>query len=70
MDYADLTLMPEVEARRILRSEGKPITLTILRPVFDALGRGRLRTLRVRPANQASEIEVVAGYDGYERIER
>jgi len=69
-DYAQLVLMPEVEARRALRAEGKPISLTILRPVFCALGRGVLRTLRVRPVKEETELEVLAGYDGYERIER
>jgi len=70
VDYAQLTLMPEVEARRMLQAERKPITLTIVRPVISALGCGKLRTLRIRPINDESELEVFAGYDGYERIER
>ncbi len=68
--HADLILMPEVQARRLLQSEGKPITLTILRPVVPAFGCGKLRALRIRPRKQESELEVVAGYDWYERIER
>lgn len=72
-DYAQLIMMPEVEARRVLNATGKPLTLTILRPVFPALGNGTLRVLRIRPLRQAeveedSELEVVAGYDSYERI--
>ena len=70
VEYAQLTLMPEVQARRILQAEAKPITLTIVRPVFCALGCGKLRTLRIRPIKDESELEVLAGYDGYERIER
>ena len=66
--------MPEVEARRALQAGGKPITLIVLRPVFPAAGRGELRVLRVRPflrqaQDEESELEVVAGYDSYERVE-
>ncbi|MBV9148920.1 MAG: hypothetical protein JO024_03580 [Candidatus Eremiobacteraeota bacterium] len=74
-DFEQLVLMPEVEARRVLQATGKPITLIVLRPVFPAAGRGQLRVLRARPVlrqaqdEEESELEVVAGYDSYERVE-
>jgi len=40
--------------------------LSILRPPYAALGLGVLRVLRVREG--ACETEIVAGYDGYERL--
>ena len=70
LDFAQLVLMPEVQARRTLQTGGKPITLIVLRPVFPAAGRGKLRILRVRPLKEESELEVVAGYDSYERVEQ
>ena len=69
-DFEQLVLMPEVEARRVLQATGKPIALVVLRPVFPAAGRGQLRVLRVRPMKEESELEVVAGYDSYERVEQ
>jgi hypothetical protein len=60
-----LTLMPEPQARRILA--GSVLTLRVLRPPFPALGVGALRVLRVRDAD--SRIELIAGYDNYERLD-
>jgi hypothetical protein len=59
-----LTLLPEVEARAALA--GRDLTLRILRPPYAALGTGSLRVLRVRERGECTEI--VAGYDGYERL--
>jgi hypothetical protein len=39
----------------------------VLRPPYPAIGTGVLRALRV--AEVAGAMELVAGYDGYERIE-
>ncbi len=60
-----LTMLPEVRARRYLA--GQTVTLTILRPPFAALGVGTLRVLRVRETAPAT-LEVIAGYDTYERL--
>jgi len=65
-----LVLMPEVQARRALQSDGDTIHVILLRPVFNAVGCGTLRVLRIRPAKEGADLEVVAGYDSYERIER
>ncbi len=61
-----LTLLPEVHARGLLGH--RPISLTILRPPYPALGVGTLRVLRVSESGEATD--VVASYDRYERIER
>lgn len=68
--HAQFVLMPEVQARHALESAGGKLRLIVARPVFTALGHGKLRVLRIRPAKEESELEVVAGYDSYERIER
>ncbi len=60
-----LTMLPEVQARRLLT--GSALTFAILRPPFPALGVGVLRVLRVRE-NGAAGFEVIAGYDNYERL--
>jgi hypothetical protein len=57
-------LLREVEARGLLRE--RRTRLSILRPPYAALGLGVLRVLRVREG--ACETEIVAGYDGYERL--
>jgi len=57
-------LLPEVEARAALA--GRDLLLRVLRPPYPALGTGTLRVLRVREGDE--KIEVIAGYDGYERI--
>ena len=58
-----LALLPEVDARRLLR--GAVSHLHVLRPPFAAIGVGTLRVLRVR--ERGDGMEIVAGYDGYER---
>jgi hypothetical protein len=60
-----LGLLPEVDARALLA--GKPLRFRLLRPPYPAIGTGVLRALRV--AEVAGAMELVAGYDGYERIE-
>lgn len=67
MTQADLEpslgLMPEVDVRPLLAGRTR---LTILRPSYAALGLGTLRVLRIR--ERLGHTEVVAGYDGYERL--
>ncbi|MBV8727072.1 MAG: hypothetical protein JO233_04745 [Candidatus Eremiobacteraeota bacterium] len=41
--------------------------LSILHPVYPALGCGTLRVLRVRESADQT-MEIIAGYDSYERI--
>ena len=60
-----LGLLPEVDARALLA--GTPLRFRLLRPPYPAIGTGTLRALRV--AEVAGVTELVAGYDGYERIE-
>ena len=57
-------MLPEVQARRLLA--GRALTLEILRPPYAALGVGTLRVLRVREA--ADALEIIVGYDNYERL--
>jgi hypothetical protein len=63
--HETLTMLPEVEARRLLG--GIPLTLQVLRPPYPALGVGALRVLRVREI-PAAPLELIAGYDNYERL--
>jgi hypothetical protein len=63
--HETLTMLPEVEARR--RLAGVPVTLTVLRPPYPALGVGALRVLRVREL-AAQRLELTIGYDNYERL--
>jgi hypothetical protein len=68
----DLILMPEVAARRALRD--RSITFSVLAPVGAYAGRGVLRVLRARPlpfdAAQGDGVELVCGYESYERYDR
>ena len=64
MSFEHLVLMPEIDARRALADTR--LTLRMLRPPYPAIGRGRLRVLRVREHDDA--IELLAGYEGYERL--
>jgi len=61
----DLTLVPEVEARRLLRHRN--LRLSVLAPYGSWLGRGTLRVLRLKTADDEST-ELVAGYESYERL--
>jgi hypothetical protein len=60
-----LTLLPEVQARRLLAD--RALTISILRPPYPALGVGALRVLRVRES-PAAVIELTVGYDNYEAL--
>jgi hypothetical protein len=60
-----LTMLPEVQARRMLA--GAPLTLTVLQPPYPALGVGTLRVLRLRERADAA-LELMVGYDKYERL--
>ena len=61
----DLTLIPEVDARRAL--SGRPLHLHVLAPVGGWLGVGTLRVLRT--AEHDDRIELVCGYESYERCD-
>ncbi len=56
-------LVPEVEARRALGE--RPIRLRVLAPYGAWTGCGRLRVLRLKMSG--AEIELVAGYESYQR---
>jgi hypothetical protein len=58
-------LLPEVEARALLARAN--LRFRLLRPPFAAIGTGTLRALRIAEIEGVTEI--VAGYDGYERID-
>ena len=60
---ADLTLMPEVQARAALH--GRRLRLSVLAPVGPALGVGTLRVLRTTEREDC--IELVCGYESYDR---
>lgn len=71
MTLDHLVLMPEVDARRALASQA--VVLRVLAPVGHYAGRGTLRVLRVRPlVRQAHHdepvVELVCGYEAYERF--
>ena len=64
----DLALSDWMTARRILASRHPElqIELRVLHPVYPAAGAGKLRVLRVIP--RPERIEVLAGYESYERL--
>ncbi len=68
MTSDDLTLLPWVEALRELGD--RSVRFRVLSPPYAALGVGLLRALRVRAfvGEHDGAWELVAGYDGYERI--
>ena len=58
--------MPEVQARRMLGS--RVAAFSVLAPVGSFAGKGALRVLRVAPASGGGDdVELLCGYDGYER---
>jgi hypothetical protein len=57
--------MPEVEARRAL--SGRIGAFSVLAPVGSYAGKGVLRVLRVRSA-QDERIELTCGYESYEPV--
>ena len=60
---ATVIMEREPLARRALAD--RPLRLRMLVPPYPALGAGALRVLRVREGDQY--LEVVAGYERYER---
>jgi hypothetical protein len=63
-DPGVLTLLPEVDARRLLGD--RPLTFRLLAPPYPALGVGSLRVLRL--TDRDGRTELCAGYDRYERL--
>lgn len=59
----DLTLLPEVQARRALR--GQRLRLRVLAPYGAWIGCGILRVLRLK-MNEDKSTDVTAGYESYE----
>lgn len=57
-------LMPEVEARRALRS--RRLRIRLLAPYGSWLGCGALRVLRVKAGDDGAD-ELTVGYESYER---
>ncbi len=64
MDPSALALLPETEARILLRD--RVLVWKLLRPPYPALGIGELRVLRIREEDE--RIELIAGYERYERL--
>jgi hypothetical protein len=63
---ADLTLMPHVQARAVLSD--RRLHLSVLAPVGSWIGAGQLRVLRA--TERDDEIDLVCGYEWYERFEK
>ncbi len=61
----ELPMMALVDARAMLR--GHVMRLRMLVPPYPALGRGTLRALRFSESGEW--IEIVAGYEAYERLD-
>jgi len=61
----DLTLLPEVEARR--RLQGRRIRLQLLAPYGSPMGCGTLRVLRLKMTDESpdAEVEMTVGYEAY-----
>jgi hypothetical protein len=55
-------LVPEVEARRVLRD--RRIRLRVLAPYGSWVGCGRLRVLRLKM--DEAEVELTVGYEAYQ----
>ncbi len=68
MTSDDLVFLPWMEAVRVLGD--RPLRFRVLTPPYAAVGVGVLRALRVRALGGEHDgaWELVAGYDGYERV--
>ncbi|MCL5258428.1 MAG: hypothetical protein M1314_01595 [Firmicutes bacterium] len=71
---ADLVLLPETQARRILA--GRCVRFSVLAPVGAWVGLGSLRVLRAATSLQRSPdggeeevVGLVCGYESYERYD-
>ena len=64
----DVAMLPWVAARRVLSD--RPLRFRVLLPPYAAVGTGTLRALRVTALTGEHDgaWELLAGYDGYERI--
>lgn len=62
----DLTLLPEVWARRALGD--RPLRFSVLAPVGRWAGRGTLRVLRLKIDGDGDGAELCVGYESYERL--
>ncbi len=64
----DLTMLPWLQAIHVLGD--RSVRFRVLTPPYAAVGVGVLRALRVRALGGEHDgaWELVAGYDGYERI--
>ena len=63
----DLTLVPEVHARQVLRD--RRLVFSVLAPFGAWVGRGTLRVLRLKSDGDESA-ELTVGYESYERLEQ
>ncbi|MBV8490035.1 MAG: hypothetical protein JO199_05835 [Candidatus Eremiobacteraeota bacterium] len=61
----DLMLLPEIEARRILR--GRAARVAVLAPYGPWAGCGTLRVLRAK-FDEAGNADLVVGYESYEPL--
>ena len=68
LNLEDVAMLPWLEAVRLL--EDRPLRFRVLSPPYAAVGVGVLRALRVRALGGEHDgaWELVAGYDGYERV--
>jgi hypothetical protein len=68
LSLEDVAMLPYVEAIRVLGD--RALRFRVLTPPYAAVGVGALRALRVRALDGEHDgaWELVAGYDGYERI--
>ena len=68
LNFEELTMLPWTAARAALGD--LPLRFRVLVPPYPAVGVGVLRALLVRPLGGLDDgaFELVAGYEGYERI--
>jgi hypothetical protein len=68
LSLEDVTMLPWLEAIHALG--GRDVRFRVLTPPYAAVGVGVLRALRVRVLGGEHDgaWELVAGYDGYERV--
>ena len=57
-------MMSDTEVREALR--GRRLRYAVVAPYGNWLGKGRLRVLRVKPAEEDT-LDVTLGYESYER---